>query len=311
MSADLKIIDFHLHLCRSAEEESKVFPRKGWPDHWYWANPERIVSYMDNWNVAYGIQLNIMDTPRMIKSQLRRTGGATEAEIDALKAKMRDRVEKFNTWACELHKAQPRIIPFVFADPVLFGSGVVDEVERCLAIGAKGVKMHPPICMHFPDDARALPIYELCSDRGIPILTDTSARATGPNGEVYGSPVNWRPVLRQFRQLKLVLAHLCGQRWDEQLEMASEFRDEVFWDMSGGLVDDTHPTMSHREMPIEEGSRVFRKIGTDRIFFGSDGPAGRREIPDAVSQLLQLGLTDEENARILYDNAAELLQLPA
>jgi predicted TIM-barrel fold metal-dependent hydrolase len=303
-----EIIDFHVHLCRSVAEEKLVFPRAGWPDAWYWATPERVVPYMDTWNVSHVVTLNIMDTGAMTRARLRKSGDSSQAALEGLREEMRARVRRFNDWACEVHSGQTRIVPFIMADPVLFGDEVAAEVERCLAQGAKGVKVHPGICGHFPDDKRALPIYEVCSSRDIPVLTDTSGKASS-GGDFFGAPSNWRGVLKNFSNLRIVLAHLCGERWDEQIALAEEFKENLFFDMSGGFVDDHHPVASHRAMLLQEGSRVFRVIGTDRILFGSDGPAGRREIPDAVSQLLQLGLSDDENTRILRTNAAELLSL--
>jgi predicted TIM-barrel fold metal-dependent hydrolase len=303
-----EIIDFHVHLCRSVAEEKLVFPRAGWPDDWYWASPDRIVPYMNSWGVSHVVTLNIIDTGAMTRARLQKRENHGPEAVEELQAEMRARVRRFNDWACELHRAEPRIIPFVMADPVLFGDEVGAEVERCLAQGAKGVKVHPGICGHFPADKRALPIYEVCSAANVPVLTDTSGKASR-TGEVFGAPSNWRGVLQEFGDLRLVLAHLCGERWDEQITLAGEFKENLFFDMSGGFVDRRHPPASHREMPLEEGQRVFRVIGTERILFGSDGPAGHREIPDSVSQLLQLGLTEEENKRILRANAAELLSL--
>ncbi|HXN60356.1 MAG TPA: amidohydrolase family protein [Acidimicrobiales bacterium] len=303
-----EIIDFHVHLCRSVEEEKLVFPRVGWPDEWYWGNPADVVPYMNAWTVSHVVTLNVMDTGAMTRAHLAKSPDATPADISAFREKMRDRVRKFNTWACDVHRAEPRIIPFIYADPILFNADVTTEIDRCAALGAVGVKIHPNISGHYPADPAALPIYDLASDLGLIVLTDTDGQP-GAEGEHFGSPVAWQPVLRQFKNFKLVLAHLCGQRWDEQIALAAEFGDNVFWDMSGGFVDATHPPGPHREMPIEEGQRVFRKIGAERILFGTDGPALRREVPDTVCQLLQLRLTDDENLLILRNNAATLLGL--
>jgi predicted TIM-barrel fold metal-dependent hydrolase len=301
-----EIIDMHVHLCRSVAEEKLVFPRVGWPDEWYWATPERVIPYMDCWNVSHVVTLNIMDTGAMTRARLRRTGDSSAAAVEGIREEMRARVRKFNDWACDTHRAEERIIPFIFADPVLFGDAVADEVERCIAQGARGVKVHPGISGHYPDDARARPIYEVCSSRDVPVLTDTSGK-TSSSGEVFGAPSNWRNVLKSFKDLRIVLAHLCGERWDEQIAIAAEFKENLFFDMSGGFVDDRHPFASHRSLPLQEGSRVFRAIGTERILFGSDGPAGHREVPDSVWQLLQLQLSDDDNARVLRTNAADLL----
>jgi predicted TIM-barrel fold metal-dependent hydrolase len=305
-----RIVDFHVHLCRSVEEEKRVFPRVGWPDEWYWGNEERIISYMDVWNISHIVIVNFMDTRTVTRARLARASNQpgfehTQAWDQSCREEMVDRVRRFNTWACELYRSQPRIIPFVMADPVLFGVDAVEEVERCLSLGAQGVKMHPRLCAHMPDDPRALPIYELCRDQSVTILTDTSGVPNG-EGDVFGAPIYWRPVLKQFSELKLILAHMCGERWDEQLVLAREFGDNVFFDISGGLVDESHPIEAHREMPIQEGKRVFREIGPRRILFGSDLPI---RVPDTVSQVLQLGLSDEENRWILRDNAVGLLGL--
>jgi predicted TIM-barrel fold metal-dependent hydrolase len=304
----LDIIDVHVHLCRSVPQEKLVFLRAGWPDEWYWGNPEHIISYMDNWGVSHVVTQNIMDTGAMTRARLAREDNPSPARREELREEMRQRVRSFNDWACNLHAAEPRVIPFIMADPVLFGRDAAAEIERCLAMGAAGIKVHPDICGHAPGDERALPMYELCSALGIPVLTDTTGVAR-PNGQCFGTPSNWQPVIKQFRDMKLILAHLTGERWDEHIAVAREFGDNLFFDTSPGFVDPRHPAEQHRALPIAEGRRVLRAIGTDRILFGSDGPAAHREIADAVSQLLRLELTDEENRKILHDNAFELLGL--
>jgi predicted TIM-barrel fold metal-dependent hydrolase len=51
---------------------------------------------------------------------------------------------------------------------------------------------------------------------------------------------------------------------------------------------------------------VLRKVGTDRVLFGSDYPLD--EPLAAVQAVTQLGFTDAEQAAILHDNAAALLR---
>ena len=50
---------------------------------------------------------------------------------------------------------------------------------------------------------------------------------------------------------------------------------------------------------------VLRKVGTDRVVFGSDYPVD--DPLAAVRAVTGLGFTDEELAAILHDNAAGLL----
>jgi hypothetical protein len=50
---------------------------------------------------------------------------------------------------------------------------------------------------------------------------------------------------------------------------------------------------------------VLRKVGTDRILFGSDFPLYTPA--EALDAVRALGFTDEEQAQILHDNAAALI----
>ena len=50
---------------------------------------------------------------------------------------------------------------------------------------------------------------------------------------------------------------------------------------------------------------MLRKVGTDRVVFGSDYPVD--DPLEAVRAVAELGFTDEEQAAILHDNAAALL----
>jgi predicted TIM-barrel fold metal-dependent hydrolase len=298
-----QIFDFHLHLCRTADDESRVYYRPGWQVPWYWANEERLSAYLDFWHIYKVVVLNIMDTRKMMARRremaLRDTREAVE-DAD-LVSEMRSRVRRFNRWLLNFAERESRIVPFVMADPVLFGDEIEEELRACLAGGAKGVKMHPGICGHLPSDPRAQRVYAYCERNAVPVLTDTSG-AEGEDGVALGAPSNWLEVLGGFPKLQLVLAHLPGERWDEMIELADQYAN-CWFDIAGGFVDAWHPPTAHRQMPIAEAARVMRRIGIDRILFGSDAPAQGREIVDCAAQVLTTKLTDSEKAQILSGNA--------
>ena len=81
--------------------------------------------------------------------------------------------------------------------------------------------------------------------------------------------------------------------------------------MSGGIVDAHHPSGGHSMLTGDQAPRVFRKIGVERIFFGSDGPGtGRGEdILEAAGEVMGLAITDEEKEQILAGNAKRFLGL--
>lgn len=301
----LRIFDFHLHLCKTAKDEARVYHRPGWDLDWYWGNEARISQYLDFWRVDKAVVLNIIDTGRMTRQRVAEAAReGRDVTARDFTEEMQDRVRRFNAWLCDLARKEDRILPFVMADPVLFGDSVLAEIRQRVESGARGVKVHPTICGHLPADPRARPIYKFCQDNELTIVTDTLGFET--EGTAWGAPAGWRDVLPDFPRLRIVLAHLPGERWDEMIEIADSFPN-VRFDISGGFVDEAHPPASHRRMPIEEAARVIRRIGVERVFFGSDAPAHGREVPDAAGQLLQLPLSDTEREAVLYGNAAEYM----
>lgn len=309
-----EIIDVHIHLCRDTAQEKAVFPKKGWLDDWYWCSPDKIEPYMDARGVTHIVAVNIMDTNRMTEGRLTRLPSNTpERERELARSKIRDemvdRVCGFNDWICTTYKENPRIIPFVMMDPVLFGPGLIDELERCIAQGAKGVKIHPSICGHMPDHPCLMPVLERCQELGLGALTDTGT-GINPDGQAYGLPFNWKPVLSSFPRLKFIMAHLCDSIWDDRIDMAREFKDNLWFDIAGGLVDDNHPPAMHRGMLISQAARVFRKIGVERVMFGTDAPGrGDVDILDRAAQVMALPLSDDEKQMILCGNARQFLGL--
>jgi uncharacterized protein len=304
-----EIIDAHVHLTRSRKEEDLVFHRAGWPLGWYWGNEEAILDYMGPRNISHVVTLNIMDTRSMIESRRRRAVAVGQAVVESeLEDEMRERVRRFNTWACELGRKSAGIISFVMADPVLFGPQLLAEVHRCLDLGAAGLKVHPYLCGHFPDHPDMLEVYAQCADAQIPILTDTTGELDAA-GRQLGAPRYWGPVIANFPSLRLIVAHLPGELWDERLELGKLPAENLFFDISGGFVDERHPRVTHRELPIEQAERVLKKIGIERVMFGSDGPGRGVDILDMASQVLRLDLTDAEAEAVLSGNAKQFFGL--
>ena len=315
-----EVVDAHIHLCRDTAQQKLVFPKRGWPDDWYWCNTDKIVPYMDQNFISHIVVLNVMVTKAMTEARIRRLpSDTTEEEVAAtrvrLKAEMQDRVRGFNDWICDVHKKEPRIVPFVLIDPILFDEGAIDEFERCLAQGAKGVKLHPSNCGHMPDHPNLLPVYQRCQELGMVVLTDTNVRG-GPGredeqGVAYGWPITWVPVLSNFPKMKLIIAHFCDMMWDDRLDMARQFKDNLYFDMSGGISDENHPhsPTSHGGMPADQVVRVFRKVGIEHMLFGSDAPAVPMSPLEAASQIVALPFTEEEKRQILSENAKRLFAL--
>jgi uncharacterized protein len=59
------------------------------------------------------------------------------------------------------------LLPFVRLD---LNESPVEEAERCLELGARGIKLHPRAQGFLPDDPRLEPVFALAADRRVPIL---------------------------------------------------------------------------------------------------------------------------------------------
>ena len=300
------VIDVHVHLCRTAAQEAVVFPRPGLPLEWRWANGDACGEYMTRNDVEAIVGLNYMVVPEMFEQQRARRPEASDADIHEA---LRQRVRDFNTWTLERQAEDPRIRTFLCCDIGTWGDTerLMEELERGVALGACGVKMHPGLGRYFPADERMMPLYARLEELGLPILSDTGALRGGPGDDVYGMPDHFIPVFERFPRLQFIMAHMPGAYWDQRIRIADRF-PQVIFDTAGGF-DDGHFTCrdGRRACALEDAARLIRRLGVERVLFGSDAPGADQ--PPQVLQLLRSGLTDRELDRVLADNARPVLGL--
>ena len=168
----------------------------------------------------------------------------------------------------------------------------VDEslelVERTIAQGpCKFIKLW---VSQYADDPRLDPIVERCIELDAPFLAHTWIKATG-NMARESTCHNVVNVARRHPRMKIWLAH-CSGRWEE---VARVIRDtpNVCVDLSGGEPEDG----------IVECLR--KRIGADRIFWGSDVPG--REFAVQMSKVLSARIPDEEKRMMLGGNVRRWL----
>src|SRR5579864_331203 len=64
-------------------------------------------------------------------------------------------------------RSQGRMIPFVRLD---LAEDPIAEAERCLDLGARGIKLHPRAQKFLLDDERLAPVFAIAAERRVPIL---------------------------------------------------------------------------------------------------------------------------------------------
>lgn len=166
---------------------------------------------------------------------------------------------------------------------------IAGETERIISLGLKGIKIHSDFQQFFVDDEFAYPIYEICADKGLPILFHV-----GDDRYDFSSPERLLRVVKRFPGLTVIAAHLTGwSMWDRGAELFEH--SGVYADCSSSLY----------AMSPEHAAELIRKIGTDRVMWGTDYPMwGAAE---ELKRFERLPLSENEKEMILSKNALRLL----
>jgi len=168
-------------------------------------------------------------------------------------------------------------------------ANIGDELQRIKALGIKGIKLHPDCQAFNIDDKSAYNIYDAAQELNLPILMHL-----GDETHDYSSPLKLLNVIRDFPRIRIIAAHLGGYReWDAGLQLAGY---ENLW----------FDTCSSQSILTPERVRhQIRTLGVERCFFGTDFPLWVSE--KELSAFLNIGLTHEENEKILAKNFKEFI----
>jgi hypothetical protein len=179
------------------------------------------------------------------------------------------------------------------------GLAALREVDRVADAGAAWLKLHPNTQRFDVADPAVTTVVRRATECGMPVLFDAySPWDTNQPGKF----VNLATALPESR---LILAHAHGPGFPQLLiydvfARYPEWRRNVWIDIS------VTAAMLAGSPFAEQFAWVLRKVGVDRVVFGSDYPLDDPLI--AVRAVEELGFTDEEQAAILYENANALLK---
>jgi hypothetical protein len=149
-------------------------------------------------------------------------------------------------WAA---RADGRLHPFCRLDPA---EAPIAEGERCLALGARGIKLHPRAQSFDFSDPAASGIFELAAAAGVPILIHA--------GRGMGRMDALADLALRHPDAPLVLAH-AGIA--DQAMFATRLADHP------AVVYDTSCFSPYDVIEL------FARVPAERIVFGSDVPYGR------------------------------------
>jgi uncharacterized protein len=178
------------------------------------------------------------------------------------------------------------------------GGAALVEVDRVAAGGAAWLKLHPNTQQFDVADPAVTDVVKKATENGLPVLFD----AYSPwDANQPGKFVN---LAMAVPDAKLILAHAHGPGFSQLLvyDIVGRY---PWWQRNVWIdISVTGPMLAGGPF-AEQFTWVLRKVGTDRIIFGSDYPLD--DPMTAARAVADLGFTVAEQAAILHDNAESLL----
>lgn len=177
------------------------------------------------------------------------------------------------------------------------GNEAEGEIDRVAGLGAKCIKLHPNTQGFDVADPEVEKIVRRAAENGLPVLFD----AYSPFDAYQAG--KFVMLAMNVPDARIILAHAHGAHFLDLmvygiLAKYQWWKRNVWVDISA-----TGPLFSGS--PFAEQFRwLLRKVGIDRLLFGSDYPLDKPA--EAVEAIVNLEFRPEELHRIFFQNASEL-----
>lgn len=193
-----------------------------------------------------------------------------------------------------------RLIPMCTVNPRL-GRQAVREIERCAALGARGVgELHPdPQGYDLADATIMAPVMAAAARHGLPVLV----HASEPVGHAYAgkgtvTPQKLLAFITAFPQATIICAHWGGGLpFYALMPEVRQALARVYFDTAAS------PFLYDEEI----FSSVPKIVGAERVLFGTDFPLINQQ--RVLAQAAASKVSPRAKALMLGDNAAQLFGL--
>jgi predicted TIM-barrel fold metal-dependent hydrolase len=223
--------------------------------------------------------------------------------------------ERCNEYIAGCVRMRPdHLIGFASVNPAFRGvRKAVEELEYAVTtLGLKGLKLYPMYQHWSPDDRElAFPIFDAARSLGIPVMVHQAGSTRIDARMELGRPALLDDVGRNFRDLKLIIAHL-GIPWTDEAMFMLTKHPNFYADLSYHIATITRRDLFlflHRAEPFF--------VPLEKLFFATDYPgflydpvALRQKLLTVNEEAEFLGLPEIPQAKldgIMGDNVARVL----
>lgn len=197
------------------------------------------------------------------------------------------------TYALDAGKRTERMVSFGSVHP--YSWDVAGKLDAQAHRGARGIKVHPAVQGVRPDDARAMKLYRMCGDRNLIVLWHCGPVGIVSKGADHRCQVRfYEKPIAENPKTTFVLGHAGALQFEDALALVKKYPNVYLEISSQGL----HGVR-----------RIVESANADRITLGSDWPFYHAALPIAKVLIATEGKRDLRR-KVLYENAARLLQLP-
>ena len=181
-------------------------------------------------------------------------------------------------------RSSGRFVPFVRLD---LAERPIEEAERCLDAGARGIKLHPRAQKFLLNDERLAPVFELAADRRVPILIH-GGRGLPPIAD------NLAGLVERYDGAQLIIAH-CGIADLAGLARRFSGRAGVFFDTSVWS-------------PLDVLD-LFRLVAPEQVLYASDYPYSQQPASLLLAlRCARLSGLDDDQLRAMLAGSARRIQ---
>ncbi len=180
-------------------------------------------------------------------------------------------------------RSNGRLIPFLRLD---LNESPIEEARRCLAAGARGIKLHPRAQKFTANDERLAPVFEIAAEHRVPILIH-GGRGLPPIAH------GLRTLVDRYPEATLIVAH-AGIADLAELARCLSGRRGVLFDTS---------TWS----PVDLLD-FFHRFPPEQVVYASDYPYGQQpgSLLIALKTARFAGFTDDQLRAMLSGTATAL-----
>ena len=169
-------------------------------------------------------------------------------------------------------------------------------------LGLSGVKLHCHVQLAAPDDESIFPICESLLDNDKVMVMHAGKEpytpAYGVDVRIFTGAARVESLLRRYPDLKLIVPHLGFDEPERFGELLGEYPN---------LYLDTTMLLA-RFFPVEPDPEFLARYA-DRIMYGTDFPHIPYPLETELQELVNMGLDDSDQHKILYENAARVFDI--